>query len=87
MNNIQEFDLKSAEKMVRRQRAAGNDVEWNGWELVFYRPADNARQSVHGVWRNNQWAFANRVQVNDEGIYKVDGRNLKRTRGPRNRSR
>lgn len=74
------LDIKAAHKIVREQRAAGNDVEWQGWDIVFYRPAEHAMHSVNGVWRNNQWAFANRVEVNSEGMWSIDPRNIKRVR-------
>jgi hypothetical protein len=71
--------------MVREQRAVGNDVEWQGWDIVFYRPADHAIHSVDGAFRNGQWAFENRVVVNSEGIWEVDQRNIKRIRRSRAR--
>ena len=84
---MQDFDFKSAHRMVRKQQALGNDVVWDGYDMVFYRPADHAMYSKEGVWRNGQFAFANRVQVNSEGIWQVDGRNLKRAGSSRNRPR
>lgn len=82
-----DFDFKGAHRMVRKQQAAGNDVKWDGWDIVFYRADPAARTSKHGVWRNGEYAFENRFSVNSEGIWKVDGRNLKRTRSTRNRPR
>lgn len=73
-----EYDWSAAHRMVRQQRAAGNDVEWQGWDIVFYRPADNAMYSPDGVWREGEYAFANRVVVDEHGIWKVDRRNIKR---------
>lgn len=77
------LDIKAAHRTVRQQRAIGNDVEWDGWDIVFYRYADHARHNVDGVWRNGQWAFANRVEVNEDGIWSIDPRNLKRLRRSR----
>lgn len=77
------FDIKQAHKMVNQQRAVGNDVEWQGWDIVFYRPAPHAIYSPNGAFRNGQWAFENRVEVNSEGLWAVDGRNLKHTRRAR----
>ena len=77
------LDIKSAHRVVREQKAAGVDVEWDGWDIVFYRPAPQAVYSADGVWRNNGWHFANRVTVTTEGIWKVDPRNIKRLRRTR----
>lgn len=77
------LDIKAAHRIVREQRAAGNDVEWDGWDIVFYRPAEHAIHSTEGVWRKDKWAFANRVVVNSEGKWEVDPRNIKRVRHTR----
>lgn len=76
------LDIKAAHKLVRDQRAIGNDVEWDGWDIVFYRYADHAMTSTDGVWRKDksQWAFANRVKVNSEGTWEIDPRNVRRIR-------
>lgn len=74
------LDIKAAHKLVRDQRAIGNDVEWDGWDIVFYRPADHAMSSINGAWRKGQWAFANRVKVNSEGTWEIDPRNVRRIR-------
>lgn len=81
------LDIKAAHRLVREQRAIGNDVEWDGWDIVFYRPADHAMHSKDGVFRNGRYAFANRVVVNSEGIWEIDDRNVKRVRPSRNRPR
>lgn len=77
------LDIKAAHRVVREQQQAGNDVEWDGWTMVFYRPAPQAVYSKDGVFRKGQWSFANRVEVNSEGMWKVDPRNIKRIRRAR----
>lgn len=72
------LDIKSAHRVVREQQQAGNDVVWDGWDIVFYRPAPQAVYSKDGVWRNGQWSFENRVTVNSEGMWKIDPRNIRR---------
>jgi len=77
------LDIKAAHRLVREQRAAGNDVEWDGWDIVFYRPAEHAMHSTDGAWRKGRYAFANRVGVNSEGIWVIDPRNIRRVRRAR----
>lgn len=77
------LDIKAAHRLVREQKAAGNDVRWDGWDIVFFRPADYAIHSTDGAFRNGQWGFDNRVVVNSEGIWSVDPRNVRRVRRPR----
>jgi hypothetical protein len=76
---MREYDFSAAHRMVRQQRAMGNDVEWQGWDtIVFYRPDEKAVYNTDGVWRNGHWAFANRCVVNESGIWEIDARNVKR---------
>jgi hypothetical protein len=82
-----EFDIKSAHRMVNQQKALGNDVRWDGWDIVFFRPADHGIHNVDGAFRNGVWGFDNRVIVNSEGKWRVDPRNIKRPRRAGNRPR
>ncbi len=81
-----EFDIKSAHRMVRQQRAMGNDVRWDGWDIVFFRPSDIGRHSVDGAFRG-QWGFENRFEVNSEGKWSIDKRNIRYKRRAGNRHR
>ena len=80
-----EFDIKSAHRMVTRQKAAGNDVRWEGWDIVFFRPSEKGEHSPQGAFRGGEWGFDNRVVVNSEGKWIVDPRNIKRVRPVRPR--
>lgn len=77
------LDIKAAHRMVREQRATGNDVRWDGWDIVFFRTADHGIHSKDGAFRNGVWGFENRVTVNSEGIWAVDARNIRRVRRTR----
>ena len=70
--------LREAEKFVRRQKRLGADVRWEGWEIVFHRPADSAYFSKHGRFNSGQWGFENRVAVGSDGTWKVDYRDVRR---------
>lgn len=73
--------IKKAEKFVKQQQTRGNDVRWDGWDIVFFRSAPHAIHSKEGAFRKGEWGFENRVKVNDKGIWEVDFRNVKRSRG------
>jgi len=74
--------IKKSDKFVKQQQALGNDVRWDGYDMVFFRPAEQGVYSKDGAFRNGQWGFENRVSVNDKGVWEVDFRNVKRA--PRN---
>lgn len=73
-----ELNISDAHKMVRTQRARGNDVFWEGFStIVFFNPADKAMYSTKGIFRNGRWGYANRFDVNDDGTWRVDRRNVR----------
>ena len=70
--------LKDAERFVERQESLGNDIEWDGWDIVFYRPDSRAMTSKFGVFRNGEWAYKNVSALQDDGTWLVDWRNVRR---------
>lgn len=73
-----------AEKFVRRQQRLGNDVRWDNYDIVFFRPASQGVYSKDGAFRNGEWGFENRTPVTDGGTWEVDYRNVRRSKRPRN---
>lgn len=72
--------VKKVDRFVKQQVELGNDVRWDGWDLVFFRPADAGIYNKAGAFRNGTWGFDNRVSVNENGVWEVDFRNVKRSR-------
>lgn len=70
--------IKKADKFVKQQQELGNDVRWDGWDMVFFRQADQGVYSKDGAFRSGVWGFENRVPVNDKGLWEVDWRNVRR---------
>jgi hypothetical protein len=72
---------KKIEAFVTRQQKLGNNVRWNGWTLEFFRPSEQAIYNVEsGVFRDGQYGFLNRVEVNNDGHWVIDWRNVKKDR-------
>lgn len=72
--------IKKVERFVKEQQALGNDVRWDGYDLVFFRPSEQGIYSKNGAFRDGQWGFDNRVSVNSKGLWEIDWRNVKRVR-------
>lgn len=75
--------IKKVEKFVRQQQELGNDVRWDGYDMVFFRKAPHGYFSKDGAFRDGEWGFENRVRVSDAGVWEVDFRNVRRTKRPR----
>ena len=75
--------LNEAEKFVTRQKSLGNDVRWDGWDIVFHRPAEQGVYSKDGAFRDGQWGFENRASLSNDGTWEVDYRNVRRAKRTR----
>ena len=71
------LNITEAHRLVRIQRARGTDCYWDGWTMVFFNPSSKARYSVKGIYRNGKWGYANRFEPGDDGMWRVDARNVR----------
>lgn len=72
--------VRDAERFVNRQKSAGGDVRWDNYDLVFFKPRPKAIYSRHGVFRNGEYGYEERVPVASDGTWSVDYKNVKRVR-------
>jgi hypothetical protein len=70
------LNSNTVDKFVRIQNAKGNDVRWEGWQLVFFKRNPRGFSSKYGAFRNG-WGMETRVDVNEAGEWKVPSRNVK----------
>lgn len=77
-------NLSEAERFVARQQRLGNDVRWEGWNMIFFRPSEKGMYSKHGAFRNGEWGFENLSPVTEEGTWEIDYRNVRRAKRIRN---
>jgi hypothetical protein len=82
MGNMIEMTLEQAEKAVEKNngRKFNNwtlDMEWDGWDLVFYTPSATASMHKNGAFRKGKWVMKNRIAVNEKGTYVVSGYNAR----------
>lgn len=72
--------LDYAEKFVSKQQRLGNDVRWDNYDIVFFRPAPHAASSKNGAFRKDKWGFENRYEVDGNGEWNIDWRDVRRER-------
>ena len=77
--------LPEADRFVERQQRLGNDVRWDGWEMVFFKADPRGKRDVkNGAVRGGVYGFNNRVSVTDDGTWEVDYRSVRRAKRSRN---
>jgi hypothetical protein len=72
--------LNRAEKFVREQQDLGANVRWDGWEIVYFRPEPSAASRRHGSFKDGVWGYENRSVVDEQGVWEVDFRNIKKAK-------
>jgi hypothetical protein len=85
------LDYTSAHKFVKEQRRLGNNVRWDGWDMVFWKPTRHgfttAQKNVGSVSTNGsfdrnkgRWGVESRIAVDGNGVWKVPSKNVKSSR-------
>lgn len=82
------LEYKAAHRFVREQRSLGNNVRWDGWDMVFWQPtrhgfttAPKNTNSVSTVGAYNRklerWGVESRIVVDSNGVWRVPNKNVK----------
>lgn len=56
-------DLDAMESIV----ASNRQLEWDGWDVVHYRPKEASFMNPKGAFRNGVWNLATRYPVTEKG--------------------
>lgn len=73
----------TADLFVQQQQSRGNDVYWDGWDIVSFTPNPTAFSKTDGAFRNGEWGYISRDSVNADGTWRVSLRNVKTSRRTR----
>lgn len=74
------LDFSGAHKFVREQRRMGNDVRWENYDMVFWKPTHHGFTNKKGAYKNGRWGMESRVVVSSQGTWEVPSKNVKSTR-------
>jgi hypothetical protein len=72
---VLEYD--AAHEFVTKQSKAGNDVRWEGWDMVFFKPTPYGFSNPKGAFRKGRWGMENRVTPDSTGRWVVPVKNVK----------
>lgn len=79
------LDYDRIDNFVEKQQRLGNDVRWDGWTMVFFRPSSRAVYSPSGRYYQERWGFEERIAPGEDGKWSVPNKFVKFTRRTRNR--
>jgi hypothetical protein len=82
------------DNFVEKQVRLGNDVRWDGWDMIFFSPSPKGSYIPNGVhrefpsiltggeFRNGEWGYKTTVTPGSDGKWRVPNRNAKHLRRP-----
>ena len=50
---------------------------WDNYDLVIWKKDQSAYTNIKGMFRNNSWGMADRITVNNNGIWKLPKKYVK----------
>jgi hypothetical protein len=55
------------------KKAISNNVDphWDNYDLVIWKKNSNGYTSKNGMFRKNAWGIADKVSINNQGIWKL----------------
>jgi hypothetical protein len=59
------------EVFIKKARSNNVDPHWDNYDLIIWKKNSNGYTSKNGMFRKNAWGIADRVSINNQGIWKL----------------
>jgi len=59
------------EIFIKRSMSKTVDVYWDNYDLVIWKKNNNGYTDKKGMFRKNSWGIADKVSINDQGMWKL----------------
>jgi hypothetical protein len=63
--------LKGVEVFIKRSKTKSQESYWENYDLLIWKQSAGGFTDVKGMFRKNQWGVAERISVNENGIWKL----------------
>jgi hypothetical protein len=69
------LDYNQAHNFVEKNKK--NGFYWDGYSIMKWTPGHNGYMQKNGMFRNNQWGYSLRYEVNPKGIWEISDKYAK----------
>lgn len=69
------LSYEQAHKFVEKNKHVG--FYWDGYAIMKWTPGHNGYVQKNGMFRNNQWGYAQKYNVNSYGIWEISDKYAK----------
>jgi hypothetical protein len=59
------------EVFIKKALSDNMDPYWDNYDLVIWKKNNNGYTNKKGIFRKNAWGIADRVSINNQGIWKL----------------
>jgi hypothetical protein len=63
--------LKGVEVFMERSRTKSQESFWENYDLLIWKQSAGGFTDVKGMFRKDKWGVAERISVNENGIWKL----------------
>lgn len=69
------LNYEEAHKFVEKNKKVG--FYWDGYTLMKWTPGHNGYMQKNGMFKNNQWGYAQRYEINPSGTWEISDKYAK----------
>ena len=69
--------LKGVEVFMKKSNTNSHDSYWENYDLLIWKESPGGFTDVKGMFRKDQWGIAERIPVNEQGIWKLPKKYVK----------
>ena len=65
------LNLSGVEVFIKKYNKNNQESFWNNYDLFIWRKDSNGYMSTQGMFRKNSWGVAEKISVDNNGIWKL----------------
>ena len=69
--------LKGVEIFIERSKTKSQESYWDNYDLMIWKKDNGGFSSVKGMFRKDSWGIADRISVNEQGVWKLPAKYVK----------
>lgn len=69
--------LKGVEVFIKRSTTKSQESYWENYDLLIWKQSAGGFTDIKGMFRKDQWGVAERISVNENGIWKLPTKYVK----------
>lgn len=69
--------LKGVDIFIERSKTKSQESYWDNYDLMIWKKDSGGFSSVKGMFRKDSWGIADRISVNEQGVWKLPAKYVK----------